>query len=189
MPAREAGPDSDAVILTPAAPLALIDLRCRDKAKLNAFLKAPTGLESPAVAQSVSNGKGTLSRLGPDWWQMRCADRKLADTLLRSAKPGVVGATDVSDAFVVIGIRGPRSRDVLSKAATIDLHASRFAEGATARTLFGRVTVIIARTNADEPPAFDVTVSRSNARFLWQWLADAAREYGYTLEPLTKPAA
>ena len=45
------------------------------------------------------------------------------------------------------------------------------------------MTVVVARLDKGEPPAFDVTISRSNARFLWRWLADAAREYGYTTVP------
>ena len=180
---EERGPDSAAVVLTAEPPLVLLDLRCRDRAALDAFLKKPLGLASPPVAQAVSNARGTLFRFGPDWWQLRCKDRKLADRLLKAGAAGPVGATDISDAWLAIGVAGPRARDVLAKAATVDLHPGAFPAGTAARTLFGRVTVSIARLEDGEPPAFDMTVSRSNARFLWHWLADAAREYGYTLKP------
>jgi len=177
------GPDSAAVILTAAPPLVLLDLRCRERAALDAFLKKPLGLASPPVAHCVSAAGGTLFRLGPDWWQLRCNDRKTADRLLKAKAAGLVGVTDISDSFLAIGVAGPRAREVLAKAATVDLHPDAFPAGTAARTLFGRVTVIVARLEEGEPPAFDVTISRSNARFLWRWLADAAREYGYTSLP------
>ena len=183
LPPEEREPDSAAVILTAAPPLVLLDLRSRDRAALDALLKKPLGLASPPVAQAVSNGKGVLFRLGPDWWQLRCKGRKTADRLLKAKAAGPVGVTDISDAYLAIGVAGPQARDVLAKAATVDLHPDAFPAGSAARTLFGRVTVIVSRLEDGEPPAFDVTVSRSNARFLWHWLADAAREYGYTLIP------
>lgn len=183
LPAQEQGPDPAAVVLTAEPPLILLDLRCRDRAALDAFLKKPLGLASPPVAQAVSGAGGTLFRFGPDWWQLRCSDRKLADRLLKAGTAGPVGVTDISDAYVAIGVAGPGARDVLAKAATVDLHPDAFPAGSAARTLFGRVTVVIARLEDGEPAAFDVTVSRSNARFLWYWLADAAKEYGYTLRP------
>lgn len=180
---EEAGPDSAAVVLTAAPPLVLLDLRCRERAALDAFLKKSPGLASPPVARAVSNARGTLFRLGPDWWQLRCNDRKTADRLLKADAAGPVAVTDISDAWLAIGVAGPRARDVLAKAATVDLHPDSFPAGSATRTLFGRVTVIVSRLDDGEPPAFDVTISRSNARFLWRWLADAAREYGYTLNP------
>ncbi len=184
-PPEEAGPDSAAVVLTAEAPLVLLDLRCRDRAALDSLLNKPLELASPPVARAVSKSGNTLFRLGPDWWQLRCKKRKPADRLLRADPAGPVGVTDISDAWLAIGVAGPRARDVLAKAATVDLHPDAFPAGSAARTLFGRVTVVIARLEDGEPPAFDVTVSRSNARFLWRWLADAAREYGYTLKPFS----
>jgi len=163
-------------------PLALLDLRCRDKAALNAFLNEPTGLGSSTVAARKTNPKASLSRLGPDWWQLRCHSRALADHLLDKADDTLVAVTDISDAYVAICLSGSRVRDVLAKAATIDLHQEAFPVDSVARTLLGRVTVIVTCTKADSGGAFDIVVSRSNARFLWNWLIDAAREYGYTLK-------
>ena len=185
LPPQQQGPDSDAVILTAAPPLVLLDLRCRDKAALDAFLKKSLGLASPAVAQCVSGACGTLFRFGPDWWQLRCNDRETAERLLEAGAGGPVGVTDISDSYVAIGVAGPRAGQVLAKAATLDLHPDAFPAGTAARTLFGRVTVVVSRLDKGEPPAFDVTISRSNARFLWCWLADAAREYGYTCHPFS----
>lgn len=183
LPPEEREPDSAAVILTAASPLVLLDLRSRDRAALDAFLEEPLGLGSPPVARAVSRAGNTLFRLGPDWWQLRCKSRELADRLLQAEPAGPVGATDISDAWLAIGVAGPRARDVLAKAATVDLHPAAFPAGSAARTLFGRVGILLSRLDKGEPPAFEVTVSRSNARFLWRWLADAAREYGYTQVP------
>jgi len=183
LPARETGPEAASVVLTAAPPLNLLDLRCRDVGRLNDFLKKPVGLASPPVALAVGSAAGSLVRLGPAWWQLRCTDRALADFLLKDADPAIVGVTDISDAFLAIGLSGPKARAVLSKAATVDLHPDIFTENSVARTLFGRVTVVLSRVGDGEPAAFNFIISRSNARFLWRWLADAAREYGYTLQP------
>ncbi|MCY4395196.1 MAG: hypothetical protein OXC10_08685 [Rhodospirillaceae bacterium] len=185
LPPETQGPDSTAVILSAAPPLVMLDLRCRERPALNAFLKKPLGLASPPVAHCVSGAGGVLFRLGPDWWQLRCNDRKTAGRLLKAGAAGPVGVTDISDSYLAIGVAGPRAREVLAKAATPDLHPDAFPAGSAARTLFGRVTVIVSRLEGAEPPAFDVTISRSNARFLWRWLADAAREYGYTSLPFS----
>jgi len=185
-PSREAGLDPACAILSAESPLVLLDLRCRDKAALNAFLNEPTGLGSPTVAARKTNAKASLSRLGPDWWQLRCHSRALADHLLDTADDTLVAVTDISDAHIAICLSGPRVRDVLAKAVTIDLHPETFPVDSVARTLLGRVTVIVTCTKADMVGAFDLVVSRSNARFLWNWLADAAREYGYTLKPAPK---
>ena len=183
LPARETGPEAASVVQTAAPPLNLLDLRCRDVGRLDDFLKKPVGLASPPVARAVGGAAGRLVRLGPDWWQLQCTERALADILLKEADPAMVGVTDISDAFVAIGLAGPKARSVLAKAATVDLHPDIFTESSVARTLFGRVTVVLSRVGDGEPAAFNLIIGRSNARFLWRWLADAAREYGYTLQP------
>lgn len=180
---REQGPDPEAVILTAKPPLVLLDLRCRAVGTLNAALKTPVELASPTVARFADGPEGTLYRLGPDWWHLRCVERSTGDRILATAKPGVVGVTDISDAYVALALTGPRARDVLAKAATIDLHPEVFVAGCVARTLFGRVTVILSRPEGAGDEEFDLVISRSNARFLWRWLADASQEYGYTLVP------
>ncbi len=181
---EQRGPDSTAVVLTAGPALTLFDLRCRDRAALDSFLHEPAGLASPPVGRSAVNDGAILQHFGPDWWQLRCCDGALAGRVRAAgAADGAVAVTDLSDAFVVIGVAGPRARHVLAKAATVDLHAGSFPPGTVARTLFGRQTVVIARPEPGEPAAFELTVARSGARFLWRWLADAAQEYGYTLKP------
>jgi sarcosine oxidase subunit gamma len=85
---------------------------------------------------------------------------------------------DQSDARAVIRIAGPRCRDVLAKGTGIDLE--RFAVDDVALTLLGHVAVALHGAGAE---AIDVFVPRSYALTLWEWLLDAAEEYGLRVEP------
>jgi sarcosine oxidase subunit gamma len=85
---------------------------------------------------------------------------------------------DQSHARVVIRVAGPRRRDVLAKGTGIDLE--RFAADDVALTLLGHVAVALHGASAE---AIDVFVARSYALTLWEWLLDAAEEYGLRVEP------
>jgi sarcosine oxidase subunit gamma len=85
---------------------------------------------------------------------------------------------DQSDARVVVRIAGPRGRDVLAKGTGIDL--ARLAANDVASTLLGDIAVIL---HAADTEAVDLYVPRSYALTLWEWLLDAAEEYGTRIEP------
>lgn len=96
---------------------------------------------------------------------------------LRAALAGAHAAVvDLSSAQTLIEIRGAHAADTLSKGTTFDLHPRTFAEGQCTRTLLTKTTVFIRVVEPGQ--AFQVIVRRSFADYLWQWLRDAASEYG-----------
>lgn len=131
---------------------------------------------------SASAGQATALWLGPNEWLLT-TDAGVATELLdriHDALAGVAGAVvDVGNASTVIGLAGPRACDLLAKGCSLDLHPTAFAPGRVAQTLIAQADVILHRIDdGATEAAFDIHVRRSFAEYLWQWLADAALEYG-----------
>lgn len=82
--------------------------------------------------------------------------------------------SDQSHGRVRIGLSGPAARDLLSKGTAVDLDPAIFAEGQSAVTLFGHISVQLARTGADR---FELTVLRSFSDSLWEELEHLALAY------------
>lgn len=80
---------------------------------------------------------------------------------------GTAFVSDQSHGRVRIGLSGACAPEVLAKGTAIDVDSSIFAEGQAAMTLFGHVSVQIARTGQD---SFEFTVLRSFAESLWDEL-------------------
>jgi heterotetrameric sarcosine oxidase gamma subunit len=92
---------------------------------------------------------------------------------------------DVTDFYAMIHIGGGKSRDMLMKLTTLDMHPAKFPQGAVRGSVFGRVPAVLhcpADTTAAE---FDLIIRRSHADYLWCLLALAGREFGL---PEQKPA-
>nr|WP_229802855.1 sarcosine oxidase subunit gamma family protein [Planobispora rosea] len=92
-----------------------------------------------------------------------------ADTVGAAGAAGATGV-DVSAQRAVIGLSGPRVRDVLVTGCRIDLHPAVFAVGAHTRTLLARVPVVLHRTG---PDVYLILVDSSLAEYLAEWLLDA----------------
>jgi sarcosine oxidase, subunit gamma len=83
---------------------------------------------------------------------------------------------DTSAARVAILVSGPRARDLLAHGCPLDLHSRAFAPGRCAGTLLARERVILQA----RPDGILVLVRTSAARYLADWLLDAATEYSTT---------
>ncbi|WP_218061658.1 2Fe-2S iron-sulfur cluster-binding protein [Planobispora rosea] len=144
--------------------------------------------EVPLVPMGEVRGRdpGEGLRLGPDWWLVmggppgvrhtgvpaRSGDAGAAGAADTVGAAGAAGATgvDVSAQRAVIGLSGPRVRDVLVTGCRIDLHPAVFAVGAHTRTLLARVPVVLHRTG---PDVYLILVDSSLAEYLAEWLLDA----------------
>jgi sarcosine oxidase, subunit gamma len=73
-------------------------------------------------------------------------------------------------------LRGPRGREVLGKGCALDLHTSVFGGGAAAQTTVGRAGVILLAVD-DSGTDYRILVRSSFARYMADWLLDAAEEY------------
>lgn len=90
---------------------------------------------------------------------------------LTAALAGKAFVVDQSHGRVRIGISGRSSRLLLSKGTAVDLDPAVFAEGSSAMTMIGHISVQIVRTGED---SFELTVLRSFAESLWDELTHMA---------------
>ena len=142
------------------------------------------GFQLPLEANTVS-GKGAHKALwlGPDEWLVttpQAEDQDLLGKLADAVKDVHAAVTDVGDGRFTVTVSGPRARDLLAKGCGLDLHPRVFGPGRCAQSLLARVPVLIHQTG--EAPVFEITVNRNMAVYLWEWLADAALEYGFAVQ-------
>lgn len=86
-------------------------------------------------------------------------------------------AVDVSAQRTVIRLQGAHARGVLAKACSLDLHPSVFTTGTAAQTMLGQANVVLIPLD-DNGTDYRILVRASFARYLAEWLIDAAEEFG-----------
>lgn len=116
---------------------------------------APGRATGKAAARCVWTGRQQAMLIGP------APDAGLA----RHA-----ALTDQSDAWAVVTLSGPGSKDVLARLVPVDLRAARFRRGHSARTLLGHMSASVTRTGAE---TFQIMVFRSMAATLVHELKSA----------------
>ncbi len=156
-------------------PLAMFNLRGPADAAFRNAVRAVCGCELPTASNSSSAGPdGEILKLGPDEWLL------VSDTgALWSETMAIPGATltDVSHGRIAVRLTGEKSRDVLAKGCSVDLHPGQFPPGTCIQTSISKISVIIHRPQNDH--GFMLYAARSYAGSFWHWLTAAANEYGY----------
>lgn len=116
--------------------------------------------------------------LGPDEWLVTSPDGASPDLLGRLSR-SLAGrravVTDLSASRAIIEIAGPHARTLLEKGCGLDLHPRAFGPGQCAQTVFAKLPIIIDQLSA--APHYRLFVRRSAARWLIEWLIDAAQEF------------
>ena len=107
--------------------------------------------------------------LGPDEWLV-IADEGVA---LPASQP-MTSITDVSHAFTGIAVHGPRAASAINAFCALDLDLSAFPVGMCTRTIFGKAQIILWRLDVE---LFRIEVARSFARYIWDLLEEARREF------------
>jgi sarcosine oxidase subunit gamma len=124
-------------------------------------LRTPDAPVTPG--QVAVDGERAVLWLGPD------------EFLLVGDGPPVESTVDVSANRTTLELSGPHARDVLEKGCTLDLHPRAFHAGRCAQTNLARAQVILWQTA--DAPVYRLLVRASFARYLADWLTDAASEY------------
>jgi sarcosine oxidase subunit gamma len=161
---------TDRVALSELYPVRQIGVRLRPP--FPAYLAGlPLPLEPNRVA---AMGPVRVLWLGPDEWLV-VAEGEALD-LLRRLQRAVAArhaaVTDLSSSRVIIQITGPQARALCAAGCGLDLHPRVFGPGQCAQTLLARVPVILDQVS--DAPVYRVFIRRSHARWLAQWLIDAA---------------
>jgi sarcosine oxidase subunit gamma len=119
--------------------------------------------------------------LGPDEWLVTAPEGAAPDLqgrLARALAGRHAAVTDLSASRAIIELTGPRARTLLEKGCGLDFHPRAFGPGCCAQTLFAKLPLIIDQLSA--APAYRLFVRRSSARWLVEWLIDAAEEFRFT---------
>jgi len=113
----------------------------------------------------VPHGTGRAIWLGPDEWLVTGDAADLA---------GADAVVDVSGQRTTLRLAGEHVRAVLATGCAIDLHPRAFPPGSAAQTLLGLAGVVLLALDDAE---YEVLVRTSFARYLADWLLDAAAEF------------
>lgn len=150
----------------------------RVKAPVPAYL---AGVPLPMEPNRVASMREVRTLwLGPDEWLVTAPESAAPDLLgrlTRALAGRYASVTDLSASRAIIEITGIHARTLLEKACGLDLHPRAFGAGQCAQTLFAKLPVIIDQLAA--APAYRLFVRRSAARWLAEWLIDAAQEFRY----------
>jgi heterotetrameric sarcosine oxidase gamma subunit len=162
-----AGEQTPGVTLAERWPLAILQID-----------RLPAGpADRPAATRMP--GVAPLLQVGPQRWLV--IDRRdRLDSLSASLATGLEGSvvTDLSQARTVLRIGGGKARDVLAKGCALDLHPGVFPVGScTATSVVGLAAVLVA---VDDAPTYDLHVARTYGQYVWEWICEAAAEYGYS---------
>jgi sarcosine oxidase, subunit gamma len=179
-------PNSVALIEEPF--VTMVDLRVNPSGPGAAAAAALLGVELPTAASTYTKtADTTVIWLGPDEWLVTgtaLSGPELETTLREALAPHGGAAVDVSGQRTTLRLRGLHSRDVLAKGCALDMHQRVFGEGAAAQTMLGQAGVILLAVNGTGDD-YRILVRSSFARYMADWLLDAAGEY--TLEDTTLP--
>jgi sarcosine oxidase subunit gamma len=133
------------------------------------------GIPLPLAPNRVAMASGLrVLWLGPDEWLV-IAEGAAPDLLPRlehALARRRAALTDLSSSRAIIDISGPAARELIATGCGLDLHPRVFGPGCCAQTLFARVPVIL--DQLDEAPHYRLLVRRSYARWLVDWMIDAA---------------
>lgn len=158
----------------------MVDLRVDPSGPGGAAAAELLGVELPTVASTYAkSGDTTVIWQGPDEWLV--TGRAWAGSELEAQLREVVAthggaAVDVSGQRTTLRLGGSRSRDVLAKGCALDLHPRFFGEGSAAQTMLGQAGVVLLAVDASGAD-YRILVRSSFARYLADWLLDAAEEY------------
>ena len=151
-------------------------------AEVERVLPAVVGAPLPrTLSETVAVGAGRVYRTGPEqfWIVGPVEDGAGAEAQLRQAIPAAVGAvTSLSHSRTRIVIEGAGSRDVLRKGIPLDFDPDVLRIDQAALTGLHHTPVLIHRAGADR---YELYAMRSFALSMWEWLTDAALEFGYDI--------
>jgi sarcosine oxidase, subunit gamma len=160
--------------------VAMIDLRVDSDGPAASRASAVLGVELPTTPSTYgSDDTITAIWMGPDEWLIAAGTRSAAELEAQLRVPVGDGgaAIDVSAQRTTLRLSGPDAREVLAKGCSLDLHPKVFTKGTAAQTMLGLAGVVLIALD-DAGTDYGILVRSSFARYLADWLIDAAEEFG-----------
>ncbi|SFS89548.1 sarcosine oxidase subunit gamma [Saccharopolyspora flava] len=157
-----------------------VTLRVDPKSPAAERIGTALGVMLPNQAGQVARTERLLvAWLGPDEWLLVAPEgetEQLESTLTDALGDEHGAVVDVSAHRTILQVSGPKAPELLAKGCALDLHRRAFGPDSCAQTLLARTGVLLVGRDA-EPPSYWVFVRASFARYLADWLCDAAAEY------------
>jgi sarcosine oxidase subunit gamma len=166
--------NSPTVRLTPAPAASRASLRAGPDAV--AALSTALGVSLPTrpKTSALANGRAALW-LGPDEWLLIGPEG--TDFVGLAGKADALhAAVDISHRNVAIMVSGPGAADAINAGCPQDLSLAVFPVGACSRTVFGKIEVIVHRTEED---TFRVECWRSFSDYCFAMLREGARDAAF----------
>jgi sarcosine oxidase, subunit gamma len=171
-------PDTVAIVEEPF--ITMVELRVDPAGAGAAAAASLLGVELPTTPSTYAKSADTVVIwLGPDEWLVTgtsLTGPELEDRLRDTVSSHGGTAVDVSGQRTTLELSGSHSRDVLGKGCALDLHPSAFGGGTAAQTTLGQTGVILLGVDGSGAD-YRILVRSSFARYLADWLLDAAEEY------------
>lgn len=171
----------DTVRITEEPFVTMIDLWVNPTGPGGAAAAAVLGVDLPTTPSTrVDSGAVTAVWLGPQEFLVTTRSQspeELEDTLRTAVTPHGGAAVDVSAQRTTIRLTGAHARDVLATGCSLDLHPTVFRPGTAVQTMLGLAGVVLIPLD-DTGTDYRILVRASFARYLADWLIDAAEEYG-----------
>lgn len=185
--AFETGSVQGVVELTEVSFLTMVGLRVNRDSDAGQRVAAVTG-GLPATCGAVSGTRDTsVLWLGPEEFLVVApteAHESLGGDLIQALREalgdGEGQVVDLSGNRTTFELTGPRSRAVLEKGCSLDLHPRVLKAGTALSTEIGNIPVVLWKTGEE---TFRLFPRASFADFLGRWLLDAMREYAYPEVP------
>jgi sarcosine oxidase subunit gamma len=171
-------PDSVAIAEEPF--ITMVELRVDPSGPGATAVANLLGVELPTTPSTYAKSADTeVIWLGPDEWLVTgtsLTGSELEARLRDTVGPHGGAAVDVSGQRTTLRLSGSHSRDVLAKGCALDLHPNAFGGGAAAQTRLGQAGVVLLAVDGGGT-GYRILVRSSFARYLADWLLDAAEEY------------
>ena len=132
--------------------------------------------ELPIGSHSVVPGERTIFRTCPQQFWIVGPEDGLFGRLSEAIGPDFGTVTSLSHSRTRIFIEGDCAADILKKGVALDFHPQIFKPGQAALTGLHHTPVLIHRIREDR---FEIYAMRTFALSVWEWLTDAALEFGY----------
>ena len=159
----------------------MLDLRVDPDGPGASEASAILGLPLPNTPSTCASTTAlTAIWMAPDEWLITggTASAPALEAQLRSAVGEYGGAAiDVSAHRTTLRLSGANARDLLAKGCSLDLHPTVFRKGAAAQTMLGLAGVVLIALD-DAGADYRILVRSTFARYLADWLIDAAEEFG-----------
>lgn len=134
----------------------------------------------PAPGRLAASPGRLFASPAPGRWLAIAQDTGLAERFRAAIAADVGAVTDLTHARAGLRLSGPAAEPLLQKGLSFDLAPSAFAPMSIAQGGIHHMGVTVLRL---DPDTFDVLVLSSFAGSLWDWLREAAIEFGWRMGP------